>query len=299
MIINAGNLKTLFIAFKAAFQGGLGQAAPQYLAVATTVPSTTGSEEYGWLGSFPSMREWLGDRVINGAKSHGYTIKNKPFELTVGVPRPAIEDDQYGVYTPMMTEMGRAAAAKPDELVFGLLKAGNATACYDGQYFFDTDHPVIGADGAVASQSNYDDNSGSGTTWYLLDNSRALKPVIFQNRKSPNFVSKTAETDDNVFERNEYVYGVDSRCNVGFGFWQLAYGSRKTLDEAGLTAAYTAMCERKGDGGRPLGIKPTHLVVPPSLEIAALKLVNATTLANGADNVLKGLVQVVSVPWLA
>lgn len=299
MIINAGNLRTLFVAFKAAFQGALGQAQSQYGAIATTVPSTTGSEEYGWLGSFPSVREWLGDRVVNGAKSHGYTIKNKPFELTVGVPRPAIEDDQYGVYTPMMAEMGSASGAHPDQLVFGALAAGPSQLCYDGQYFFDTDHPVLDAAGVVQSQSNWDNNSGSGTAWFLLDCKRSLKPIIFQQRKAPNFVAKTAETDDNVFHSNEFIYGVDSRCNVGYGFWQLAYGSRKTLDETNLVAAYTAMCERKGDHGRPLGIKPTHLVVPPSLEIAARKLVNATTLANGADNVLKGLVEVISVPWLA
>lgn len=299
MIINAGNLTALFVAFKAAFNGGLGQAVTHYGLISTTVPSTTGSEEYGWLGAFPSMREWLGDRVIHGAKAHGYSIRNRPFELSVAVPRPAIEDDQYGVYTPMMTEMGRASAAHPDQLVFGLLKAGASTPCYDGQYFFDTDHPVLKDDGTTESQSNWDNNSGSGTAWYLLDCSRALKPIIYQERKKPSFVAKTSETDDNVFHRNEYVYGTDSRCNVGFGFWQLAYGSRKALDEANLIAAFTAMTERKGDHGRALGIRPTHLIVPPALEFAARKLVNATTLANGADNVLKGLVEVVSVPWLA
>lgn len=299
MIINHGNLKTLFLAFKAAFQGGLSQAASQYGVIATTVPSSTGTEEYGWLGQFPSMREWLGDRVVHGAASHGYSIRNRDFELTVAVPRPAIEDDQYGVYTPMMTEMGRAIAAHPDELVFGLLKAGSSTECYDGQYFFDTDHPVIQADGTTGTQSNWDNNSGSGTPWYLLDCGRAIKPIIFQDRKKPQFVAKTANDDDNVFNRNEYVYGVDSRCNVGFGFWQMAYGSRKGLDETNLIAAFTAMAERKGDHGRPLGIRPTHLLVPPALEFAARKLVNATTLANGADNVLKGLVEVVSAPWLA
>ena len=299
MIVNAGNLKTLFVAFKAAFQGVLSQAVTQYALVSTTVPSSTGAEEYAWLGKFPNVREWLGDRVVNGAQSHGYTIKNKSFELTVGVPRAAIEDDQYGVYTPMMQEMGSAIAAHPDQLVFSLLGAGATTLCYDGQYFFDTDHPVLDAAGAVQSQSNWDNNSGSGTPWYLLDCSRSLKPIIFQQRKAPNFVAKTSETDDNVFDRGEYVYGVDSRCNVGFGFWQLAYGSRKGLDETNLVAAYTAMCERKGDHGRPLGIKPTHLVVPPGLEFAARKLVNASINASGASNVLNGLVTVISVPWLA
>ena len=298
MFINKANLSTLFVAFKAAFAGGLGQAPTQWDKIATTVPSTTGAEEYGWLGAFPNMREWVGDRVINGMATHGYTIKNKKFEMTVGVPRDSLEDDQYGIYTPMMTEMGRAASAHPDQLVFNLLKAGPATLCYDGQYFFDTDHPVTDAGGATVSQANWDNNSGSGTAWYLLDTSRALKPIIFQDRKKPNFVAKTSETDDNVFDRSEYVYGVDSRCNVGFGFWQLAYGSRKTLDEASLIAALTAMSERTGDGGRPLGIKATTLVVPPSLEWLAKKLISATTLANGADNVLHNVVNVEVSPWL-
>jgi phage major head subunit gpT-like protein len=198
-----------------------------------------------------------------------------------------------------MTELGQSAGEHPDELVFGLLKAGASTLCYDGQNFFDTDHPVLDENGVVQSQSNWNNNSGSGTAWYLLDTSRALKPLIFQERKKPNFVSQTAETDANVFERREYVYGVDSRCNVGFGFWQQAYGSRATLDEAGLIAAYTAMTERKGDHGRTLGVQPTLLVVPPGLKFTALKLVNAGTLANGADNVMKGLVEVLADPRLA
>jgi phage major head subunit gpT-like protein len=299
MIITSNSLKSLFVAFKAAFAAGLGAAKSQYQKIATIVPSSTSAEEYGWLGKFPKMREWLGDRVINGMATHGYTIRNKSFELSVGVPRTAIEDDQYGIYAPMVQDMGQSAAEHPDELVFALLKAGPSTVCYDGQYFFDTDHPVIDENGATQSQSNWDNNSGSGTPWYLLDCSRALKPIIFQDRKKPNLVALNNETDENVFMRNEYVYGVDNRCNVGYGFWQQAYGSRKTLDETNLIAALTAMTERKGDNGRTLGVRPTTLVVPPSLEWAARKLVNATTLANGADNVLKGIVEVVVDPRVA
>jgi len=297
MIINAGNLKTLFIAFKAAFQGGLGMAETQYKRIATIVPSTTGSSEYGWLGKFPGMREWIGDRVINGLATHGYTIKNKPFELTVAVKRDDIDDDQYGIYTPMMQEMGRAAEAHPDEMTFGLLKAGISTLCYDGQNFFDTDHPVIDAAGAVQSQSNYD-STGGGSTWYLLDTSRALKPLIFQNRKALNFVSLTAETDENVFSRAEYVYGADCRRNVGFGFWQMAYASNQPITEEAITAAYTAMTERTGDNGKPLGLKPNLLVVRPGSKFAAAKIVSATTLANGAENVMKGVVDVMDSPWI-
>ncbi|MTI74722.1 MAG: hypothetical protein FH747_13870 [Stenotrophomonas sp.] len=299
MFINKANLSTLFVAFKAAFAAGFAGVTPIYKDVALVVPSTTSTEEYGWLGLFPSMREWVGDRVVNGVLAHGYSIKNKSFELTIGVPREAIEDDQYGVFSPLFTDMGKVGAENPDKLVFGLIKNGASTLCYDGQYFFDTDHPVTAADGTVSSQANWDNNGGSGTAWYLLDTSRGIKPVIYQERKAPNFVAKDSETDDNVFSRKEYQYGIDSRCNVGFGLWQLAYGSRKALDETNLIAAYTAMTERLGDGGRPLGVKPTVLLVPPSLEWAARKLVNATTLANGADNVLKGVVEVKVSPFLA
>ena len=110
MITNA-LLTALRTAFRAEFQKALTETPTDYDKIATTVPSTTGAEEYAWLGQLPGLREWLGDRVIHAIGNHGYTIKNKPFELTVGVPRTAIEDDQYGVYTPLMTEMGRAVDA--------------------------------------------------------------------------------------------------------------------------------------------------------------------------------------------
>jgi phage major head subunit gpT-like protein len=299
MIVNRHNLTSLFVAFNAAFQGALTQAPSQYRNHCTVVPSSTGTEEYAWLGSIPGMREWLGDRVVNGIQAHGYSLKNKSWELTLAVPRTAIDDDTYGVYTPLFAEMGRSTGSHPDELTYAALKAATSTRCYDGQYFLDTDHPVLDTKGVAQSQSNWDNNSGSGTPWYLLDTSRAIRPLIFQNRKSPQFVAKTAPTDDNVFFANEFVYGTDARYIVGYGLWQLAYGSRKTLDETSLNAAYVAMTERKGDYERPLGIKPNILLVPPSLKVAAMKLVSATTLANGAENVMKGLVQVEDCPWLA
>jgi phage major head subunit gpT-like protein len=296
MIINRLNLRSLYVAFSAAFAGGLSQAPSQFAEIATQVPSTTGTEEYGWLGQFPNVREWLGDRVVNSVLTHGYSIKNKTYEVTVGVPRESIEDDTFGLFTPMMTEMGRSVAAHPDQLTFGLLSAGNATVCYDGQYFFDTDHPVLDANGVSQSQSNT--IAGANPAWFLLDTSRAIRPIIFQNRKSPNFVAKTAETDDNVFHSKEFVYGVDARRNVGYGFWQMAQRSQATLDEAGLTAAFTAMTTRTGDGGRPLGLRPTTLVVPSGLEFAAEKLLVALYGAGGATNVLAGKAKVLTSPWL-
>ena len=107
MLRNAANLTTLGIGFNAAFQGGLTQAEPQYSRIATTVPSTTGENEYGWLGQIPNVREWIGDRVVHGLEASDYTIKNKKFELTIAVSADSIDDDNIGIYGPMFTEMGR------------------------------------------------------------------------------------------------------------------------------------------------------------------------------------------------
>lgn len=303
MQINNANLRTLYTAFNAAFRAGLGQATSQYGQIATTVPSTTSAEEYGWLGQLPGLREWLGDRVVHAIGNHGYTIKNKPFELTVGVPRTAIEDDQYGVYTPLMQEMGRAVEAHPDQLVFGLLKEGRTALCYDGQPFFSATHKVLNDKGKEVNVSNVSDDAGTGPSWYVLETRRALKPLIFQNRKSPNFVAITSETDDDVFKRAQYVYGVDARRNAGFGFWQLAHASNKPLTADNLKAAITAMETQTGDHGRPLGISPNLLVVPKALRFTANKLLTAELLPNAAgtateSNDLRGVLDLLVADWL-
>lgn len=297
MLINRSNLTSLFVAFQTAFNDAFAGAPLDYQQLTLTVPSTTAENEYGWLGQTTTFREWLGDRVIQNIKEHGFSIKNKSFENTVGVPREKIEDDQYGIYTPLMAQLGQDAAQHPAQLVYALLKAGFSTACYDGQYFFDTDHPVLDANGEEQSVSNF--GGGSGTPWFLIDTSRVIKPLILQQRKPYNFVSLNKEDDENVFMRKEYVYGVDARLNVGFGLWQLAYASKQTLDATNFNAAFAAMSGMKGDNGRPLGIRPKLLVVPPSLRAAALEVVKAERTAAGATNINRDVVDVLVTPWLA
>lgn len=297
MIINRSGLTTLFIAFKAAFQKQFDGTPVDYDQITLTVTSTTNSEEYGWLGMTTRFREWIGDRVFQSIKTHGYTIKNKTYENSVEVSRDAIEDDQYGVYTPLVSQLGQDSKEHPAELVYGLLKAGFTTPCYDGQYFFDTDHPVLDSAGNETTVSN--SGGGSGTPWFLMDTTRVMKPIILQKRRDYNFVAMDKMDDEGVFLKNTYRYGVDARLNVGFGLWQLAYGSKQTLDAASLNAAIAGMQGMKGDNGRPLGLRPKLLVVPPSLRETALTLVKAAQAANGATNINKDVVDVLVTPWLA
>jgi phage major head subunit gpT-like protein len=297
MIINATALRTLYTGYSAAFQGGLSNVAPMYGRIAMTVSSTTRQNEYGWLGKFPKVREWLGERVVNSISVSAYAIRNRKFELTVDVDVDDIEDDNLGVYTPMFTEMGSAVAAFPDELLWPMLPGGFTGLCYDGRPFFDANHPVLDANGNTISVSNT--GGGSGTAWYLIDDTRSIKPLIYQTRRPFQMRRMDAATDENVFKEGKAIYGVDGRANAGYGFWQLAYASKQALTAANYAAARAAMSGMLGDHGRPLAIRPTRLIVPPSLEAAGREILKAERNAAGASNVWMGSAELEVVPWLS
>lgn len=277
MIVNAGNLATVFRGFQTVFNEAFDNTESHFEQITMRVPSSNAEEIYGWLGSFPRLREWIGDRVIRNLSVHDWRIKNRKFESTIAVPRDALEDDTYGVFGPMISEMGREARDHPNELVFRLLGNGFSTHCYDGQYFFDTDHLGTNAQGEEVSVSNM--QAGSGPAWYLLDLSRAVRPIIWQERVPYKFTALDRDTDEHVFMRDEYIYGVRARVNAGFGLWQLAYASKADLTKDNYEAARTAMMTLRGDHGQLLNVRPTALVVPPELEGAALRLLkNGSTI---------------------
>lgn len=298
-LITPAFISALFTGFRSEFNRMFDKTPSDWDRVATLVPSNSKENVYGWLGQFPQFREWVGERVVRDMKAHGYSITNKKYESTVGLRRTDIEDDTVGVYKPLFGEMGRAAKVFPDEQVFGLMAQGISLPCYDGQNFFDTDHPVypnVDGTGVPLSVSNYAD--GAGPAWYILDDSRPVKPFIFQERTKPELTSLIDPNDESVFMKDEYRFGIRYRCNAGFGFWQMAYCSRLPLTSENFNAAYGAVCSYKADGGRPLGIRPTLLVVPPTLRVSAHEVVVTDRLANGGGNPNKGLCEVLVTPWL-
>jgi phage major head subunit gpT-like protein len=296
MIVNATNLNALRVGFKTSFQGGLGLATSQYLRVATVVPSTTKEQKYGWLGKMPAVREWIGPRVVQNLAEHDYSIKEKPLELTVGVDRDDIETDSLGIYSTLFTAMGESTGSEWERMVWEQLKLGFTKSCYDGQPFFDTDHPVLDAAGAEQSVANTD--GGGGAPWFLLATKRTLKPIILQKRKDFEFVAKDRVDDDNVFSNNEFVYGADARGNTGFGFWQFAWGSKQTLDPTHYETAREALIGMKGDYERPLGIMPDLLVVGASNEGAGRGILQSQLINGGESNKWAGTAELLVVPWL-
>jgi phage major head subunit gpT-like protein len=145
MIINAANLANIFINLKTTFNKAFDTAPSIWEKIAMLVPSGGSENQYNWLSYFPRMRKWVGDKAIKSLEAFKYTIVNDDWEATVEVDRNHIEDDNLGIYAPQAQMAGYSAKQLPDEIVLDLVNSGFTATCYDGQYFFDTDHPVAGA----------------------------------------------------------------------------------------------------------------------------------------------------------
>lgn len=307
-MLNRGDIPNLLTAgLREEFLGDKGFGSTQtelYKDLCTEIPSTKASETYAWLGQVPKMREWLGERVVQGLSEHSFSIVNKDFESTIKVDRNALKDDQYNAITTQVQMLGQEAKRFRDEYLMTVIEANGL--CYDGQNMFDTDH----SEGDSGTQSNAPAASSTYTVttaaqfvtvlnlvtsamaqfkgdkgkhfgakvthvlvptsleWvaraafdptysaaaetnaekigkgrvkvltsefltnnatpgysavYWLDLSKPIKPFIFQNRQEPDFVALDGADSYENFMRKGILYGVDSRMNMGFGLWQLAY----------------------------------------------------------------------------
>jgi phage major head subunit gpT-like protein len=293
MIIDKDKIAAAYTAFRADYEAGKLAAKPLASRLAMTVRSSTAEESYAWLGQNSSLREWIGDKHFNSLALSGFTIKNRNFEHTITVARNDIEDDRIGVLSGAFQMMGQDAALHPDSLLFELIQNGTRQLCYDGQNFFDADHPADPGDPDSASISNVDlANPGDSPSWILLDTTKVVKPFLLQIRKDYKFIRLDQDKDEPVFMRGEYVYGVEARLNAGFGLWQLAYASSQALDADSIAAADASMMSLKTPTGRPLGITPNILMVAPSMKESALKLLKLET------SHYRDAFELVVCPWL-
>jgi len=145
MLVNRATIAAVFTTLKTTFNNAFEIAPSQWQETAMLVPSGSGQNDYTWLSLFPKMRKWIGDKVIKSLEAFKYTVVNDDWEATVEVDRNHIEDDNLGIYAPQAQMAGWSARQLPDEIVSDLKNNAFANKCYDGQYFYDTDHSVAGA----------------------------------------------------------------------------------------------------------------------------------------------------------
>lgn len=145
MIVNRESIGRVFTGLKTIFNNALKAQTGNWQATAMEVPSTSAGEDYAWLSRFPKMRKWVGDKHVKSLEAGKYYKKNEDWEATISVKRNDIEDDNLGIYSPQAMSAGESAGELHDIIVDDLKANAFAAECWDGQYFYDTDHPVNGA----------------------------------------------------------------------------------------------------------------------------------------------------------
>ena len=119
-------------------------------ALANIFPSDQSGETYNFLGQSPKFREWIGGRQAKGMRSNGFTVLNKHFEATLEISKKDLRRDKTGQILARVQEFADKSATHWASMLSTLLLNGPTTVCYDGQYYFDTDH----SEGDSGSQSN-------------------------------------------------------------------------------------------------------------------------------------------------
>ncbi len=235
--VTSSLLDAAFTSFDTVFQQNFQAAKPMAPMLAQQMPSTTKSQRHAWLDRIPGLRKWVGERVVNNLSARTIEVVNGKFEDTISIEREEFEDDQYGVYTPAVGMLGYQSGMWPDDMLLECIQAAKDTTTFDGQNFFDADHPIDPDDDTSDVQSN----------------------------------------------------------NFGLA-----------LSAENYQTVRAKMQSYKGRDGKPLGVTPTHLVVPPALEKTARTILNAEIIATqigdaaaAQTNVLKGTADVMVWPRLA
>ncbi len=301
MLINRANLDALFQTylnrFTEAQKAAGGRAYPNQLVledIALAMSVTGSGTVHSWLEQIKAMSEWIGDRNIRNIKIGQLTVTNRDFENTIAVRRNDIEDDQYGMFAPLIGMMGSDAEEIWRRLAVESLLGNGVWA--DGIAFFCSgrklgestitnavttalsktavetalaairawklfggepadsvpDCLVVGPslEGTAKSIVEADIEANSGGTlavsnvsparmlkvrvdsrisgdyaaqWYVTARKGGIPAVCVQKRKLPVLTRLDRDTDENVFMRNEYLYGTDARGEAFLTLPFLAY----------------------------------------------------------------------------
>jgi phage major head subunit gpT-like protein len=151
MIINGQSLVATYTEQRLAFQSA-------YSAADAPYEGFTGQETLGkqrtarmyWGGQVPMMRKLIGDVQFDKLDVFNWEVGIDKYAAGIEISRDDFEDDNLGWVSPYIAGLGVEARQHPGREIIKLLENGNNALCYDGQFFFDSDH----RDGDGPIQSN-------------------------------------------------------------------------------------------------------------------------------------------------
>lgn len=138
-------INRVFQEFRTDIIAAFNEAPRVWMKYAMVIPSSSRSTLHAWLANQAAVREWIGPRRAKSMGTRHWEVTNRQFELTYEFEVNQLRDDLSGLAAQAVAQarqMGVKFARHEDLLVAQTLEAGLTALCYDGQYFFDTDHPV-------------------------------------------------------------------------------------------------------------------------------------------------------------
>lgn len=301
-VIKPEQIKQLETDIKLNFQAGQEskKVDKSHEAFTMVVPSSSASNTYEWLGEMVDVKEWVGPRKPGNVQMFVYQVHNKSWENSLQVREDEVMNNQLAGKYLNAQALGQKIMSHPAKLVFEAMAKGHLNPCYDGQNFFDTEHPVYennDGTGAVTRVSNNDvGDDPDALAWFLFDTTDIIQPFVFQPRTNVRFMTNGKSDESEAFFMDKVIkFGADYYGNVGYGLWCKAYRSTQPLTAENIEKAYTAMTGFEANGGTNLEVTPNLLVVPASMKFKAAKILKAKTI-NGTDNTLYDLLEVLESP---
>lgn len=264
--------------------GELLQARTHWGEICSVLPTNSERIDLHLLLDVPKYAEEVGGVAFDDLKALNYVITPRRFSAGIKMHEDLIDDDNLNVVIQRIQDLADAPADAFCEHTFLALKNGiNTTtygACYDGQAFFSTAHPV-GEGAGATTFSNYA-SGGGATAWYLLDCSKSKKPLIMAARKQPEF-SQEPYDSTHRFETNEIRWKIQGRMWMAYGLWQRAYCDTNTLTDDRIWTDIAAMKAFTDEKGRYVSNGPTHLCVAPDTEQVAREVLQRTMFDDGSN----------------
>jgi len=100
-------------------------------------------EDYAFLGATPGWREKIGPLLIKRLREYALSIRNRPYESTLGIPAKWIRRDKTDQVNMKIGEHVQGLANHDAVMLSAWIAAGTGSTYglgFDGQYYFDNDH---------------------------------------------------------------------------------------------------------------------------------------------------------------
>jgi phage major head subunit gpT-like protein len=200
---------------------------PPWQRFTLVVGSTGRTENQAWMTPAPGISQYAGHRRFARLDQIKYTLENLEFDGGFSVSNRDVADDIIGGWKLRFQDLGEKARVFPGRWVLQRLAQGATRPCFDGTNLFATAHNQGGYPAGAPAGFGGGGNSFTYTSANSADgvvnkvvfmlHYGPLKPMIYQNRKGPEFQTDAGTPESSKAKQSNYW--IDMEGEAGYGMW--------------------------------------------------------------------------------